>query len=85
MEYATTMCGTATKINKSRLDKVHNMALRELLGGMNTTPEHDMEKTANVEPLKEKKSQDPHLMRKTEKAAFLSSTHKPGTVQQKSP
>ena len=30
--------------NKSRLDKVQNMALRVILGAMKTTPVHDMEK-----------------------------------------
>ena len=49
MEYAYTTWGTAAKINKSRLDKVQNMALRVILGAMKTTPVYDMEKTANVE------------------------------------
>ena len=51
MEYASTMWGTAAKTNKSRLDKVQNMALRVILGAMKTTPVHYMEKTACVEPL----------------------------------
>ena len=85
MEYASTTWGTAAKTNKSRLDKIQNMALRVILGAMKTTPVHDMEKTANVESLEEMKSQNPHSGRKTKKAAFPPSTHKPGTTHQKSP
>ena len=44
MEYASTTWGTSAKTNKSRLDKVQNMALRVILGAMKTTPVHDMEK-----------------------------------------
>ena len=43
-EYASTTWGTAAKTNKSRLDKVQNMALRVIFGTMKTTPVHDMEK-----------------------------------------
>ena len=46
MEYASTTWGTAAKTNKSRLDKVQNMALRVILGDMKTTPVHDMEKNS---------------------------------------
>ena len=53
MEYASTTWGTAAKTKKSRLDKIQNMALRVILGAMNTTP---VEKTANVEPLERRKS-----------------------------
>ena len=56
MEYASTTWGTAAKTNKSRLDKVQNMVLRVILGAMKTTPVHDMEKTANVEPLERRRS-----------------------------
>ena len=58
MEYASTTWGTAAKTNKSRLDKIQNMALRFILGlgAMKTTPVHDMEKTANVEPLERRRS-----------------------------
>ena len=44
MEYAFTTWGTAAKTNKSRLDKVQNMALRIILGAMKTTPVHVIEK-----------------------------------------
>ena len=56
MEYASTMWGTAAKTNKSRLDKIQNMALWVIHGAMKTTPVHDMEKTANVEPLDRRRS-----------------------------
>ena len=57
MEYASTAWGTAAKTNKSRLDKIQNMALRVIFGAMKTTPVHDMEKkTANVEPLERRRS-----------------------------
>ena len=46
MEYASTTWGMAAKTNKSRLEKVQNMALRVILGAMKTTPVHGMEKTA---------------------------------------
>nr|KAG5705581.1 hypothetical protein BaRGS_034779 [Batillaria attramentaria] len=51
MEYASTSWGTASKTNKSRLDRVQNMGLRLILGAMRSTPIHEMTKTANVEPL----------------------------------
>ena len=56
MEYASTTKGTAAKTNKSRLDKVQNMALRVILGAMKTTPVHDMEKTVYVERLERRRS-----------------------------
>ena len=52
MEYASTTSGTAAKTNKSRLDKIQNMALR----AMKTTLVHDMGKSANVEPLERRRS-----------------------------
>ena len=42
MQYASTTWGTAAKTNKSRLDKVQNMALRFIVGAMKTTQVHDM-------------------------------------------
>ena len=56
MECASAARGTAAKTNKSRLDKVQNMALRVILGAMKTTPVHYMEKTANVEPFERRRS-----------------------------
>lgn len=51
LEYASTTWGTASKTNKSRLDKVQNMGLRLILGAMRSTPIQEMEKAANLEPL----------------------------------
>ena len=56
MECASTTWGTAAKANNSKLDKVQNVVLRVILGTMKTTPVHDMEKTANVEPLERRRS-----------------------------
>ena len=56
MKYASTTWGTAAKTNKNRLDKVQNIALWVILGAMKTTPVHDMENTANVEPLERRRS-----------------------------
>ena len=44
MEYASTTWGTAAKTNKSRLDKVQNMALLVILGVMKTNQVDDMGK-----------------------------------------
>ena len=38
MEYASITWGTAAKINKNRVDKVQNTALRVILGAMNPPP-----------------------------------------------
>ena len=51
MEYATTSWATASNVNKSRLDKVQNVALRAIVGAMKTTPIKEMEKRADLEPL----------------------------------
>ena len=51
MEYASTSWITASKTNKSKLDKVQNTGLRTILGAMKTTPIMEMEKTADLEPL----------------------------------
>ena len=51
MEYATTSWATASNTNKSKLDKVQNVALRAIVGAMKTTPIKEMEKRADLEPL----------------------------------
>ena len=56
MEYAATTWSTASKTNKSRLDKVQNMGLRLILGAMKSTPIRNMEKTANIEPLERRRN-----------------------------
>ena len=51
MEYATTSWAIASNTNKSKLDKVQNVALRAIVGAMKTTPIKEMEKRADLEPL----------------------------------
>ena len=51
MEYATTSWATASNANKSKLDKVQNVALRAIVRAMKTTPIKEMEKRADLEPL----------------------------------
>ena len=58
MEYATTSWATATtswatasNANKNKLDKVQNVALRAIVGATKTTPNKEMEKRADLEPL----------------------------------
>ena len=50
MEYAITSLATASNANKSKLDKVQNVALRAIVGAMKTTPIKEMEKSADLEP-----------------------------------
>ena len=51
VEYASTTWDTASKTNKSKLDRVQNMGLRIILGTMGSTPIQQMEKTADLQPL----------------------------------
>ena len=51
MEYTTISWATASNANKSKLDKVQNVALRAIVGAMKTTPIKEMEKRADLEPL----------------------------------
>ena len=51
MEYAATSWATASNANKSKLDKVQNVALRAIVGAMKTTPIKEMEKRVDLEPL----------------------------------
>ena len=51
MEYATTSWATAPNANKSKRDKVQNIALRATVGAMKTTPIKEMEMRADLEPL----------------------------------
>ena len=51
VEYASTTWDTASKTNKSKLDRVQNMGLRIILGAMKSTPIQQMEKTADLQPL----------------------------------
>ena len=51
MEYATTSWATTSNANRSKLDKVKNVALRAIVGAMRTVPIKEMEKRADLEPL----------------------------------
>ena len=51
MEYATTSWATASNANKSKLDKVQNVALRAIVDAMKTAPIKEMENRADLEPL----------------------------------
>ena len=51
MEYATTSWATTSSANKSKLDKVQNVALRAIVGAMKTTPIKEMGKRADLKPL----------------------------------
>ena len=42
---------TTSNANKSKLDKVQNVALRAIVGAMKTTLIKEMEKRADLEPL----------------------------------
>ncbi|KAK7116423.1 hypothetical protein V1264_002108 [Littorina saxatilis] len=55
MEYASSTWTTASKTNKGKLDKVQNMGLRIILGAMKSTPIQEMEKTADLEPLEDRR------------------------------
>ena len=56
MEYAATSWATASNANKSKLDKVQNVALRAIVGAMKTTPIKEMEKRADLEPLEPRRT-----------------------------
>ena len=51
VEYASTTWDTASKTNKSKLDRVQNMGLRIILGALRSTPIQEMEKTTDLQPL----------------------------------
>ena len=51
VKYASTIWDTASKTNKSKLDRVQNMGLRIILGAMRSTPIQQMEKTTDLQPL----------------------------------
>ena len=55
LEYASTSWCTAAKTNKAKLDKIQNAGLRTILGAIKTTPIPEMEKTANVQPLENRR------------------------------
>ena len=50
-EYAYTTWNTVSKTNKSKLDRVQNISLRNILGAIRSKPIQQMEKTADLQPL----------------------------------
>ena len=56
VEYASASWATAAKSNKTQLDRVQNMGLRMILGAVKTTPIEEMEKTADLQPLEERRN-----------------------------
>ena len=66
VEYASTIWDTASKTNKSKLDRVQNMGLRIILGAMRSTPIQQMEKTTDLQPLECRRIQSCHPRGKTE-------------------
>ena len=69
MEYAASSWVTASTTNKSRLDKVQNIALRAIVGAMKTTPIAEMEKRADIEPLETRRGYK--VLKQTEKIRRL--------------
>ena len=49
IKYASKTWDTASKTNKSKLDRVQNMGLRIILGAVRSTPIQQMEKTADLQ------------------------------------
>ena len=57
LEYSSSSWISAAKSTKSRLDRVQNRGLRTILGAMTTTPVSGMEKTANIQPLEDRRQE----------------------------
>ena len=57
LEYASSSWNSAAKTNTARLDKIQNQGLRAILGAMKTTPISQMEKTATVQPLQDRRNE----------------------------
>ena len=51
LEYGASTWASAAKTHTNKLDQVHNMGLRTILGAMKSTPIATMQKTAGVEPI----------------------------------
>ena len=56
VEYSSTSWSSSATSNKAKLDRVQNWGLRMILGAMRSTPINDMEKTANIEPLENRRN-----------------------------
>ena len=57
LEYGATSWGTAAKTNTNKLNKVQNASLRIITGAMKTTPITEMEKTAKIQPLDDRRKE----------------------------
>ena len=57
LEYSSSSWIAAAKSTKSRLDRVQNRGLRTILGAMKTTPVSEMEKTAKIKPLEDRRQE----------------------------
>ncbi|KAK3784224.1 hypothetical protein RRG08_055753 [Elysia crispata] len=55
-EYASPSWSTASKANKTRIDKVQNMGLRIIHGAIKSTPVWQMEKMVNIQPLETRRN-----------------------------
>ena len=55
LEYGSAAWSSAANTNLQALDKVQNQALRVMTGAMKSTPIAQMEKTTNIQPLKERR------------------------------
>ena len=55
LEYAFFSWCTAARTNKAKLDKMQNAGLITILGATKTTPIPEMEETANVQPLENRR------------------------------
>ncbi|XP_041379145.1 uncharacterized protein LOC121391659 [Gigantopelta aegis] len=69
LEYGSSAWSTTAKTNQQALDKVQNQALRIITGSMKSTPIKDMEKTAAIQPLGERR--DAKIMIQAEKFRYL--------------
>ena len=57
LEYGATSWGTAAKTNTNKLNKVQNASLRIITGAMKTTPINEMEKTAKLQSLEDRRKE----------------------------
>ena len=57
LEYGATSWGTASRTNTNKLNKIQNASLRMITGAMKTTPITEMEKTAKLQPLENRRKE----------------------------
>ena len=73
MEYASSALPSAAKTNLDQLTKTQNAGLRIITGGMKTTPVSELERTASLLSLGERREEK--LLRQSEKMNRLPSHH----------